>query len=90
MNSAYEDVKIVASLEVLHQKAKIVSSMEKLWLPLLIQWGQISPGKLGMLFPRWLHILVPLSTFQHERMKHHRRRLNDDEAFFMEEVDPLT
>jgi len=76
MNSTYEDVKVSASLEVLYQKANIVASMEKLWLPLLIDWGYITPVQLKALFPRWLHILVPLATFQEERLKIAQRRAN--------------
>ena len=68
MNSAYEDVKVASSLEVLYQKANIISSMEKLWLPLLIQWGSLDKESLAELYPKWLHILVPLASFQRERL----------------------
>lgn len=73
MNSAYEEVKDKAKLEVLYQKANIISSMEKLWLPILIQWGYLDAKSLITLYPKWLHMLVPLTTYQQELMTHARR-----------------
>jgi len=75
MNSAYEEVKVKAKLEVLYQKANIISSTEKLWLPILIQWGFFDAKSLASLYPKWLHILVPLATYQQERMAHYRRKM---------------
>lgn len=74
MNSAYEEVKTKAKLEVLYQKANIISSMEKLWLPVLIQWGYLDAKKLAALYPKWLHVLVPLATYQREVAAHAARR----------------
>jgi hypothetical protein len=74
MNSAYEEVKVKAKLEVLYQKANIISSMEKLWLPILIQWGYLDARSLTTLYPKWLHMLVPLTTHQQELIAHARRK----------------
>mmetsp|Transcript_12739 Transcript_12739/g.37938 ORF Transcript_12739/g.37938 Transcript_12739/m.37938 type:complete len:97 (-) Transcript_12739:297-587(-) len=80
MNSAYEEVKVKAKLEVLYQKANIISSMEKLWLPILIQWGYLDAKSLATLYPKWLHILVPLATYQQEGMTHLRRKMSNSTA----------
>jgi hypothetical protein len=58
MNSAYESVRHVARLEVMQEKAMIILDIERLWLPMLIKWFGIDSE---VLFPRWLHLLVPAS-----------------------------
>jgi len=58
MNSAYESVKLVATLEVMQEKATIILDIERLWLPLLI--GRFALDT-NALFPRWLHLLVPVT-----------------------------
>lgn len=74
MNSAFEEVKAKAKLEVLHQKANIISNMEKMWLPSLINWGYLDTPALKRLYPKWLHVLVPLATYQKEVAAHAARR----------------
>ena len=60
MNSAYESVKLVATLEVMQEKAMIILDIERLWLPLIISRLRIDPTSL---FPRWLHLLVPATKY---------------------------
>lgn len=56
MNSAYEAVRITATLEVMHEKAAIIHETERFWLPALLRRWNIDQDDL---FPKWLHLLVP-------------------------------
>ena len=58
MNSAYESVRITATLEVMHEKASIIQDAERFFLPTVLKRSKIDPAEM---FPRWLHVLVPRS-----------------------------
>jgi hypothetical protein len=57
MNSAYESVRLVATLEMMNEKSTIIIQIERLWLPMCIKWFKLDGD---VLFPRWLHVLVPV------------------------------
>lgn len=70
MNQTYEDVRRVAALEVAGQKSRIILDIERFMLPVFMDLLDI---KLSMIFPRWLHVLVPI-TMMDEASNGQRRR----------------
>lgn len=56
MSSTYEKVNSVAEQEALHELTSIILDIERFILPMFIKWFSIP---FEILFPRWLHLLVP-------------------------------
>ena len=63
MGSSYEKVHHSAELEVLREKSLIILDIERFLLPLYIKWFKKDVEEL---FPRWLHVLVPVSMIESE------------------------
>lgn len=49
MNSAYESVRLAATLEALYEKSLIILDIERLTLPTLMRWFKIEPH---IVFPK--------------------------------------
>ena len=62
MGSSYEKVHHSAELEVLREKSLIILDIER-FLLLYIKWFKKDVEEL---FPRWLHVLVPVSMIESE------------------------
>ena len=63
MGSSYEKVHAVAELEVAREKSLIILDIERFLLPVYIKWFKKDVDEL---FPRWLHVLVPVSMIESE------------------------
>ena len=63
MGSSYEKVHAVAELEVAREKSLIILDIERFLLPVYIKWFKKDVEEL---FPRWLHVLVPVSMIESE------------------------
>ena len=63
MGSSYEKVHHSAELEVLREKSLIILDIERFLLPVYIKWFKKDVEEL---FPRWLHVLVPVSMIESE------------------------
>ena len=64
MNSTYESVHAVAELEVAYEKSRIIFDIERFMLPVIMSWTRID---VSLLFPRWLHMCVPVTMHEAER-----------------------
>ena len=69
MNSAYESVRLAATLEALYEKSLIILDIERLELAPMMRWFRIPEA---VLFPRWLHLLVPVGQLEARREESRR------------------
>ncbi|KAH8045851.1 hypothetical protein JL722_14007 [Aureococcus anophagefferens] len=58
MNSAFEQVRQAAFVEVLFEKSRIILNIEKLWLPMVINYAGTD---VDFFYPRWLLCLAPIA-----------------------------
>ena len=58
MNSAFEQVRQAAFVEVLFEKSRIILNIEKLWLPMVINYAGTD---VDFFYPRWLICLAPIA-----------------------------
>ena len=76
MNSTYESVHAVAELEVAYEKSRIIFDIERFMLPVIMSWAQID---VSLLFPRWLHMCVPVTMHEAERKGKQARLLAESQ-----------
>lgn len=76
MNSTYEEVRRVAALEVAYEKSRIILDIERFMLPVFMDLFHI---EIELMFPRWLHILLPFTMIDAEHRRKQRREAQSEE-----------
>ena len=71
MTSVYDSIERTAEFEAAYEKGLSIIDIERLTLPVVVNHFDLD---VGLLFPKWLHVLMPVGMLEDEQPARHDHR----------------